>query len=271
MNPRVCHPVRLLASASLLCAAGCGNFDLDLSKARGAESLSVLFRPTSPEDAVEMALDEYDADRRYRGTALLANAPYGGEPPYLKLFEDAAKDPDAGVRQVGVRALGIHGTPDHVPLLVERLEDEEWLVRMEAARALQRLHNEEAVPPLMQHLDPEKEDQPAVRAEAALALGQYRQPRVVQACIAALNDPSLAVNHNALRSLETLTGQNFGFEPAEWLAWLDKADDPFAAGRVYTYPGFHRGKLWYEYIPFMPQPPNEAESVPVGLSPRFDS
>ncbi len=271
MKPRVCHPVGLLVAASMLSATGCGNIDLDLSKARGAESLSVLFKPTSPEDAVEMALDEYDADRRYRGTALLANAPYAGEEPYLKLFEDAAKDEDAGVRQVGVRALGIHGTPEHVPLLVERLEDEQWQVRMEAARALQRLHNDVAVAPLMERLDPEKEDQPAVRAEAALALGQYRQQRVVQALVAALNDPSLAVNHNALRSLETLTGQNFGFEPAEWLAWLDTADDPFAAGRVYTYPGFHRGKLWYEYIPFMPQPPNEAESVPVGLTPRFDS
>lgn len=252
---------------------GCGSVDLDmdLSRVRGAQSLLALFQPPTPEDAVELALDEYDADKRYRGTALLANVPYGGEAPYLRLYEDAVGDEDSGVRQVGVRALGIHGGPEHAGLMIERLTDEEWLVRMESARALQRLHNEDAVVPLIARLKPEEEIYAAVRAEAAHALGQYRQPRVVQALIAALNDPSLAVNHNTLLALETLTGQNLGFEPAAWLAWLEQADDPFAAGRVYTYPGFQRGKLWYEYVPFMPQAPNEAESVPVGLTPMFDS
>ncbi|MBZ0171903.1 MAG: HEAT repeat domain-containing protein, partial [Phycisphaerales bacterium] len=222
---------------------GCSNgeFDMDLGRARGAESLLALFQPPTPEDAVELALDEYDADKRYRGTALLANVPYGGEEPYLRLYEDAARDEDAGVRQVGVRALGIHGQPEHAGLIIERLGDEEWLVRMEAARALQRLHNEDAVVPLITRIRPEEEIQAAVRAEAAHALGQYRRPRVVQALIGALNDPSLAVNHNTLSALETLTGQNLGYEPAEWLAWLEQADDPFEAGRVYTYPGFQRG------------------------------
>lgn len=248
---------------------GCDS--MSLSRARGAKSLLALFKPPTPGEAVDMALDKYDADQRYRGTALLANVPYGGEDPYLKLFVDAAQDPDSGVRQVGVRALGIHGGPEHVPLIVERLTDDEWLVRMEAARALQRLHNDAAIGPLIDRVDPEKEIQAAVRAEAADALGQYREPRVLQALIAALNDPSLAVNHNTATALEILTGQDLGYEPAEWLAWLKTTDDPFKAGRLYTYPGFQRDKLWYEYLPFVAPPPLEAESVPVGLQPRFDS
>lgn len=259
--------VRTAAVLSLVVLSACDTFE----SARGAKSVLQLFQPPTPEDAVELALDRYDADKRYRGTALLANQPFGGEAPYLRLFEDAVADPDSGVRQVGVRALGIHGVPTHVPMIVDRLSDEEWLVRIEAARALQRLHNPVAILPLIARTKPLDELQAGVRAEAAHALGQYREPRVLQALIAALNDPSLAVNHNALTSLEVLTGQNLGYEPAVWLAWLDETRDPFAAGRAYTYPGFERDRLWYEYIPFLPQPPNEAESMPVGMNPRFDS
>lgn len=245
----------------LVCSVGCDSFQ----NARGATSLFDLVKPETPEDAVEAALDQYDPDRRYRGTAELANAPFAGADAYLRLFEDAANDPDSGVRQVGVRALGIHGTPEHVPLLIERLSDEEWLVRREAARSLQRLHGEEAVVPLTERLDPETETVADVRAEAAHALGQFPEQRVLQSLIQALGDPSLAVNHNTVLALEFLTGQNLGYEPADWLAWLDETDDPFAAGRVYTYPGFERDKLWFEYIPFLGDPPFEAESIPVGL------
>jgi len=242
-----------------------------MESARGAKSVLSVFQPPKPEDAVALALDKYDADKRYRGTAMLANAPFGGERPYLALFREAIEDQDAGVRQVGVRALGIHGEPEDVPAIVNRLTDDEWLVRMEAARALQRLHNPDAVTALTERTSIDNELQAAVRAEAVNALGQYRQARVIQTLITALGDPSLAVNHSAISSLEVLTGQNLGFEPAAWFEWIDQADDPFQAGRVYTYPGFNRSKLWYEYIPFFGRPPNEADSVPVGLQPRFDS
>jgi HEAT repeat protein len=265
---RPIRPAAVLAMPVLLCplallAPGCDSFQ----DARGAEGLlDVMFQPTTPEDAVEDALDDFDPDRRYRGTAQLANAPWAGEEAYLRLYEDAAVDPDAGVREVAARALGIHGTPEHVPLLVTLLEDEEWLVRREAARSLQRLHGEEAIVPLMERVDIEIESVAAVRAEAAHALGQFPEERVVQALIKALQDPSLAVNHNTVLALEFLTGQNLGYEPADWLAWLDETDRPFVAGRVYTYPGFERDKMWYEYLPFLPPPPYEAESIPVGLA-----
>ena len=245
--------------------AGCDTMEAN----RGAKSVLSVLQPPKPQDAVELALDEYDADRRYQGTALLANAPFAGAAPYLELFRDAARDEDAGVRQVGVRALGIHGEPEDVPLIIGLLDDEEWLVRMESARALQRLHNTDAVAPLIDRTVIETETQAAVRAEAVHALGQYRENRVLQVLVRALDDPSLAVNHHALESLEVLTGQNLGYEPAAWLTWLDQTDDAFRAGRVYTYPGFQRDKLWYEWIPFVGSPPNEAESVPVGLRPSF--
>ena len=252
-------------AALLSTTVGCDTMQAN----RGIGSLSEMFQGPKPQDAVELAIDEYDPDRRYQGTALLANAPFAGEGPYIELFRDAARDEDAGVRQVGVRALGIHGEPEDVPLIIGLLEDDEWLVRMESARALQRLHNDQAINPLIERTEIDNELQAAVRAEAVHALGQYRENRVLQELIRALDDPSLAVNHNSLHSLEVLTGQNLGYEPAAWLAWLDETGEPFKAGRIYTYPGFERDKLWYEWIPFLGPPPNEAESVPVGLQPSF--
>ena len=263
----VCVIAALSLQSAGLMLGGCASME----SARGAKSVLSAFQPPKPEDAVTLALDKYDADKRYRGTALLANAPYGGERPYLELFRDAIEDEDAGVRQIGVRALGIHGEPEDAPAIVKRLTDDEWLVRMEAARALQRLHNPDAIVALTERTTIDNELEAAVRAEAVNALGQYRQARVIQTLITALSDPSLAVNHSAILSLGVLTGQNLGFEPAAWLEWIEQADDPFEAGRIYTYPGFNRDKLWYEYIPFFGKPPNEADSVPVGLQPRFDS
>lgn len=240
---------------------GCDAFDA----ARGAPTLAAVFAQPTAEDSTALAMDPYDPDKRYRGVTQLANADFGGADVYLRLYEDAASDEDSGVRQAGVRALGLHGTPEHVPLIAERLEDEDRLVRIEAARALQRLHDASAIRPLLTRLQMEVEDEAAVRAEAAHALGQYRRPQVLDGLIAALADPSLAVNHATVQSLETLTGQNFGLDQREWVAWTRGAEDPFRAGRVYAYPGFERDRKLYEYLPFVPEPPTEPAGAPVGL------
>ncbi|MEM7755869.1 MAG: HEAT repeat domain-containing protein, partial [Planctomycetota bacterium] len=189
-------------------AVGCDN----LQSARGATSIFALVPQTSPDDAARLALDPYNADNRYRGVTLLADADFGGAEVYLRLYEDATGDEDAGVRQAGVRALGLHGGPEHVELITPYLTDDDPLVRATTARALQRLHNDRAVRPLIAVLSEDAEREPEVRAEAAHALGQYRETRVLDALINALADPSLAVNTATLDSLETLTGQNFGLD-----------------------------------------------------------
>ncbi|MEZ6241519.1 MAG: HEAT repeat domain-containing protein [Phycisphaerales bacterium] len=246
---------------------GCGYLD---NVKPGAKSLFDVVKPTeTPAEAADMALDQYNPDSRYRGTLLLSNAAFGGSDIYIELYEDAARDEDAGVRWAGVRALGVHGSPEHVPLLIERLiKDPDRLVRAEAARALQRIHNPVAIDPLLQAIRLKSESEPEVRAAAADALGQYAERRVVQGLIAALNDPALVVNHATLKSLRTLTGQDFGLETRAWLDWVDSTDDLFAARTPYTYPAFQRDKRLLEYFPFMSQPPNETPSTPVGLPPQ---
>ncbi len=248
--------------AGLILLGGCA---ADLP--RGATSVLQLFREPSPSEAAAWALDKYDADKRERGLRLLGTATFGGEDLYLRLYRDRLTDPAPGVRLSAVRALANHGTPDDVPLILARLEDDDAQVRREAARGLQRLSNPVAIDPLLRLTSEEREVEPEVRAEAAEALGQYAESRVVEGLVAALDDRNLAVNHAALRSLRTLTGQDFGYDRRAWVPWLSSEQRLFAARSQYVYPVFQRAKAWYEYIPLFPPPPNEPAASPAGLPP----
>lgn len=253
---------------------GCETADSVFSGIKpGSEGiLQDLFTGPSPTDAVEMSVDEYDADRRYQGTSLLANAPFASEPVYLDLFITNASDEDPAVRTAAVRGLANHGNPAHVPLLVERLRDPDRIVRLESARALQRIHNPVAIDALLLairqgELVAEAEPDAQVRAEAADALGQYAENRVVRGLMAALADESFLVVSSAQRSLRTLTGQDFGTDRKAWAAWNEGTKETFAARSVYRFPGYERDRTFVEYLPFVPKPPRQAPSVPVGMPP----
>lgn len=253
-------------AALVLPLAGCGLVeDLGYQYNPGARGiLDMVTRPT-PEQATAWALDKDNPDRRYQGTLLLANAPFAGEDVYLELFEDNLRDDDPAVRSAAARGLAHHGRPEHVPLLVGALQDEEVLVRTEAARALQRIHSPQAVRPLIERLNEEIEESREVRAACAHALGQYPEPRVLAALAASLRDSSLAVNHSALEALRFLTGQDFGLDQRAWLVYLDEAGDPFAGKLAYEYPRFERDRRWIEYVPLVPQAPNEPAAQPAGM------
>jgi hypothetical protein len=256
---------RLLTVPAVLALTGCGAFD---DVPRGTTSLMRALVPqTSPSEAADMAIDPYSPERRYRGTTLLSNAEFGGNPVYVELYLDAIADEDAGVRAAGVRALGRHGEPEHAPLLVERMGDSDRMVRVGAARALQRIHNPAVVPALLEAIREERESDADVRVAAAEALGQYPESRVVQGLIAALADSRLAVNHAVRGSLITLTGQDFGVDRRAWLDWADAAPDLFAGRQPFVYPAFQRDKRLVEFLPFVPPPPNEIPSAPVGVNP----
>lgn len=247
-----------------LVVGGCGVFS---STPRGATSLFQVFQPPSYVEAAEWALDDFNPENRYRGLILLAEAPFAGEAVYVDLYRRRLEDPDSGIRQAAVRALGIHGSPEDAPAIAALLTDEQALTRAEAARALQKLHNPRVIPSLIERTRPREEADAEVRAAAADALGQYRDPVVLQALVAALADRSLTVNRRALDSLETLTGQNFELDSARWFAWIDAQTDPFAAGRLYTHEGFSRPRHPVEYLPFpfIDRPPNLPDAPPVGL------
>ena len=256
------YTVVVLTLAAAAALAGCEAPDLGLQK--GANSVFSAFSGPSPSEAATLALDRYSANNRYKGTLLLSTASFAGEPVYMALFRDNIDDEDPGVRAVSARAVARHGSPEDAALLIERLADSDVSVRIEAARGLQRLHNPAAVKPLVDAINMEKEPEALVRFEAASALGQYPEPIVVEQLIASLADPNLSVNRNSLASLRTLTGQDLGFDQKAWFEWYKATDAPFAARGGFVYPVFSRDKRWWEYIPFVPPPPNEPASVPAG-------
>lgn len=236
-------------------------------KARESTSIMQVFAPPTPEEAARWAVDPFDADKRARGTLLLANAPWGGEGVYVRLYREQMNDADPLVKAVAVRALSLHGSPDDVPSIVAMLNSEQRYVRWECARALQRLHNPVAVEPLVERLNVKKEFEANVREAAASALGQYADPRGFEALVSALDDRDLAVAAAAQGSLRTLTGQDLGDEVKPWVAWGKQESNLFAGQKRYEYPIFYRDPDWVEYIiPFL-QPPNEKPGTPAGMGP----
>jgi len=272
LSPAARSCLAALAAGGLL--AGC-----NMEFKPGAEGLLDAIQTTAPApvDMAAQAMDPYDANNRYIGTRGLATQNYASEPVYLQLFIDNIADPDPGVRAAAARGLANHGEPKHAALLAAALKDSNPNVRLEAARGLQRIHSGDAVNPLMDAMrepilrgsgtgvqaTPGERDA-EVRAQAAQALGQYPNTFVLDALIAALDDSDLAVNRNALESLRTLTGQDFGLDRAAWGEWRSRVADPFAAKRLYFYPAFNRPYEWYEYLPLVPKPPNEVAGIPEG-------
>ncbi|GAB5496453.1 MAG: hypothetical protein Phyf2KO_15330 [Phycisphaerales bacterium] len=239
--------------------------DMGYQSNPNAKGVLDLFTRPSPAQATAWALDDTNADRRYQGTLLLANAPFAGEDLYLELFVENLQDDDPTVRSAAARGLAHHGGPAQVSQILVALRDEDELVRIEAARALQRIHSTDAVETLLNRLNGSIEESKDVRSACAHALGQYAQPRVLAALAASLRDQSLSVNMSALEAMRYLTGQDFGLDQRAWLDFIDEAEDPFAQQIAYVYPYFERERKWIEYVPLIPQAPNEPAAQPVGM------
>lgn len=260
------YRVKSLFLLALVAIPGCGLVeDMGFQYNPGADGIFSMITRPSPSQATAWALDKDNADRRYQGTLLLANAPFAGEDVYIELFVDNLGDEDPAVRSAAARALAHHGRPEHVPLLLTALNDETELVRVESARALQRIHSDLAVRPLIDKLSEDAEESSEVRAACAHALGQYPEPRVLAALAAALRDQSLAVNISAEAALGYLTGQDFGLDQRAWFAYISETSDPFVQPLAYEYPRFERDRRWIEYVPLVPPAPNEPAAQPVGM------
>lgn len=223
--------------------------------------------PPSPRQAAQDMVDPYDAEKRRRGTMLIANAPFGGAEPYVRLYADKVQyEENPLALTAAIRALARHGGPEHTVLVAERLRHESAQVRWEAAKGLQRLHEPEIVPVLLAVVRDESEDVD-VRQAAIIALGQYPEDRVFQALVSptALDARELELNIAARASLRTLTGHDLGSTPGDWLAWYNGRDAPFADQEDYFFPTYSRKESFLEVLAFWTNNHWESSQQPAGL------
>ena len=219
-------------------------------------SLGEMITPLMPKSPGQIARDARDGlvnndpDKIRRSIALLSSASWGGEEAYLALYRLVSQYPDDTVQTTGIRALGRHGTPDDVPLIVIKLKRGADYVRWEAARSLQRIHNPVAINPLIATTK-RVDEQVDVRLAAIGALGQYPKSEVFDALVGALNDRHFAVRHSAQKSLKILTGQRFGPDTGTWLSWRKKNQDSlFKLGQTYVWQPYSKPPTFWDKAKF---------------------
>jgi len=235
--------------------------------------LQRAFTVPTPGEAARDALDPYNPDKRREGVVLLSTSTFGGAAPYLKMYRDYVEhDEDPLVKSAAITALGRHGTPDDAALIAPWLQfsdDAHQHVRWTAALALQRLHNADVVPDLIESTL-HRNEVGEVREACCTALGQYPEDRAVQALLASLDARELAVNAAAAEALQLLTGQALGLNRTAWSQWYAVAlndGTAFDQQQPYLYPTYSRGKVWWEYVAFWMDLQFESPQSPAGLEP----
>ncbi len=234
--------------------------------------------PPSPGEAARQMFDPHDPDLRRQGLVLVSNASFGGAELYVEAYRGFVEtEDDPLVLAMAIRALARHGSAEDAPLIARHLSDENVHVKWAAAKGLQRLHNPEVVPALLEILYPpplganslaQDEEQPSdVRVATAYALGQYPERRVFEGLFAALRVRELSVNVAASDALTVLTGQEYGLDMRAWRDWYDATADPFAGQQEYLYPTFQRPVSWLEKLAFWSPPVFEQPAPPTGLRP----
>jgi HEAT repeat protein len=120
----------------------------------------------------------------------------------------------------GTEVLAQKGESQEVQKYIDSLKDSEWQIRWEAVTVLGESKDPRAIVPLIGAL--RGDENTYVRATAAWALGEIKDRRAIEALIAALKDESHGVKKNAALALKTITGKDFGKDPALWQEWWEK-------------------------------------------------
>lgn len=181
----------------------------------------------TPGAAARKIVDQQSADHRREGTLRLSDFAFAREGKAdQKLWGIlGSNDDDYSVRAAGIRALNRSRDKSHTTLYIKSLSDENQMVRLEAAKALANVPDEQAITPLITHLqnDPNKD----VRIACADALRNYKSIEVAHALAQVLADTDFGVAWQARQSLCLMTGRDYRYNERAWLDYLTESKNPF--------------------------------------------
>jgi len=196
----------------------------------------------SPEAIVADAIDPADPDRQREAIASLSSHSWGLEEPYLKAYSLLAGEADPGVRVAAINALGraeAEQAKKYAPQVLKGLDDPVPAVRIEAAGALGKMNVDAAAEPLSGRA--RRDTDPAVRVASVRALTGYRTRPVLNVLLRCLDDPEFSVRFAARGALNEMTGLDAGCEVNDWNRRLAERPDPFQR------PACEAGSSWWPF------------------------
>ncbi|MEM6854952.1 MAG: HEAT repeat domain-containing protein [Planctomycetota bacterium] len=256
-----------LALSALATVTGCGsNPRIEAESAEIAERNDQL---TEAQIVVLIASDpEADPDARREALITIATSTAGDEPVYLDFYRATLADVnlDPTVAAVAAAALANHGTPADTGRLTPLLTRDESFLRWQAAVSLQRLHNPQAIGPLITAATGDED--PDVRMAAATALGQYPRREVFDALTTVLDDRDYGVSRAAREALSLMTQHDAGDDPRAWRDYANtNSSTLFDQPGPFTYTPYPPSRgLLSSIILFWQKPVAEPE-FPTGYEP----
>lgn len=213
---------------TLASCSGCTSSDKDPGPILGfGQRLFNILTGNTAADAVRKMEDPQFADKRWKGVNQLVANPYGKKEPYTdRYMQIAVNDPDWFVRATAVRALNRSRDQKAVDVFIVCLNDPNRQVRLEAAKALANIPDEKAIVPLMKIVDSPADDRD-VRIAAADALRHYHKLEVARSLVNTLSAREFGVAWQSRRSLVKITGADFKYDEAAWLAFITGPEKPF--------------------------------------------
>ena len=195
-----------------LAMAGCKGADADFSAFKDPPWSD---RDPPVEDQVTMLYQGSQPHERLQGMVFVAGHSWGLQEPYLARYAQLLReDGDASVRRAAARFLGKSGDVKYLGDVAAALSDKSDRVRWAAAVALEHLVGPAAVGPLAEHAV--SDSSADVRAACASALKLHDGKDVERALIQCLEDPVFAVRFQAHKSLVRITGEDLGYDAANW-------------------------------------------------------
>ena len=217
----------LAALVLLIVCPGCQVISSGLSPiGQTTRKLVDYIRGDTPIAAVRKMENANSADARWQGMTRLAREDFGKRPPYTTRYQQIAQhDPDWLVRATAIRSLNRARDKSATPLFIKALDDENDQARLEAAKALVNLPDEKAIAPLLKIVNTQAGNRD-VRIAAADALKHYRNLEVARVLVNQLNERQYGLAWQARHSLKNLTGKDWYYDEAAWLAYLTR-ERPF--------------------------------------------